>query len=72
MVDKTTEIEMTQILNDIDPPRLNGVPGNGVNGVPGFEWIWMDLHSQLGLLCGADLPFFFLFQKTTRHVPSQK
>ena len=31
----------------------------------GFEWIWMDLHPQLGLLCGAALPGAFFFQKNT-------
>ena len=25
----------------------------------GFVWIWMDLHPQLGLLCGAALPEAF-------------
>ena len=29
----------------------------------GFEWIWMDLHPQLGLLCGAALPGEFFFRK---------
>ena len=32
----------------------------------GFEWIWMDLYPQLGLLCCAALPGF-LFKK--KHIP---
>ncbi len=31
----------------------------------GFEWIWMDLHPQLGLLCGAALPGAFVSRKNT-------
>ena len=31
----------------------------------GFEWIWMDLHPQLGLLCGAALPGAFFSRKNT-------
>ena len=28
-------------------------------------WIWMDLHPQLGLLCGAALPGAFFSRKNT-------
>ena len=31
----------------------------------GFGWIWMDLHPQLGLLCGAALPGAFFSRKNT-------
>ena len=31
----------------------------------GFAWIWMDLHPQLGLLCGAALPGAFFSRKNT-------
>ena len=34
----------------------------------GFGWIWMDLHPQLGLLCGAALPGAFFSQKNITFV----
>ena len=31
----------------------------------GFGWVWMDLHPQLGLLCGAALPGACFSRKNT-------